>query len=170
MRTIETTAYTFDELSDKAKGKALDYFRQTIDYEFEYECLQNDAKSVGLSLEGWDYGRYAKVSFIDSPADVATSILKDHGETCGTVASAKAFFSEYDNGLREVLPVDDEDAADTYQESEHYDEACSEFLRALSEDYRILMDNSADYASSDEAIIELIECNEYEFTEDGKLI
>jgi hypothetical protein len=44
-----------------------------------------------------------------------------------------------------------------------------EFLRSILEDYRILLQKDYDYQTSDEAIIETIQANEYEFTENGEL-
>ena len=44
-----------------------------------------------------------------------------------------------------------------------------DFLQSLCEDYRIILRNEYEYLTSEEAIIETIESNEYYFTEDGKL-
>jgi len=45
----------------------------------------------------------------------------------------------------------------------------AEFLRSLCEDYRIMLQNEYEYLTSEEAIIETIIANEYEFTEEGEL-
>ena len=43
-----------------------------------------------------------------------------------------------------------------------------DFLKSLCEDYRILLQHQYEYLTSEEVIIETIEANEYEFTQDGK--
>ena len=40
----------------------------------------------------------------------------------------------------------------------------------LSEGYRVMLASEYDYLSSEEAIIETIEANDYDFTAEGKLI
>ena len=45
----------------------------------------------------------------------------------------------------------------------------NEFLKSLLEDYSIMLQNEYEYLTSEEAIIETIEANEYEFTQAGKL-
>jgi hypothetical protein len=42
-----------------------------------------------------------------------------------------------------------------------------EFLKTLCEDYRIILSREYDYLTSEAAIIETIEANEYEFKADG---
>jgi hypothetical protein len=46
----------------------------------------------------------------------------------------------------------------------------SEFEESLIEDYSILLQKEYDYQTSEEAIIETIEANDYEFTEEGELV
>jgi len=41
MRTIETTIYTFDELSDEAKENAIKQHRQCIEYPWYSECVDS---------------------------------------------------------------------------------------------------------------------------------
>lgn len=49
MRTIETKLYTFDELSDRAKEKARDWFRSCRDAS-DFECVIADAVRMGEIL------------------------------------------------------------------------------------------------------------------------
>jgi hypothetical protein len=44
-----------------------------------------------------------------------------------------------------------------------------EFLHNLLEDYRVMLQQEYDYLTSKDAVIETINANEYDFTEDGKL-
>lgn len=50
MRTVETEVYKFDELSDRAKEKARDWYRQTaLDYDW-YDSVYEDAATCGNIL------------------------------------------------------------------------------------------------------------------------
>lgn len=53
MRTIELEVFKFDELSDKAKEKARDWYRQAgmFDAEFVYEDAARMARLMGIDLE-----------------------------------------------------------------------------------------------------------------------
>lgn len=86
MRTIETTLYQFDELSDKAKAKALDKCREwNVDYdwwEYLYENFTQDVAQYGysvgvkdISFSGfWSQGDGAKFS---------GHVSKDHNQCLG---------------------------------------------------------------------------------------
>ena len=45
----------------------------------------------------------------------------------------------------------------------------AEFRRSILEDYRIILQTEFEYLTSEEAIVEIIEANEYEFTADGHI-
>lgn len=51
MRTIETTIYTFDELSDKAKERAIQAFlsavKKDIEWQFSDECITESIEANG---------------------------------------------------------------------------------------------------------------------------
>lgn len=49
-RTIEKTVYTFDELSDDAKEKARDWYREGALHDDWYDCTFEDAKRCGALL------------------------------------------------------------------------------------------------------------------------
>uniref|UniRef100_A0A6M3M9D2 Antitoxin of toxin-antitoxin stability system n=1 Tax=viral metagenome TaxID=1070528 RepID=A0A6M3M9D2_9ZZZZ len=64
-RTVEQTIYKFDELSDRAKEKAMDWYRQgQLDYdwwEFVYEQADTAAKHLGIELDR--KGKYTPAIF-----------------------------------------------------------------------------------------------------------
>jgi hypothetical protein len=166
MRIKETKVYKFDELTDKAKEKALEeLYDINVDYDwwtFTYE----DASNIGLKLTSFDLdrNRHANGEFILSPAEVAANIIRDHGEQCETYKTAQAFLDEI-NSLE--MPDDDTDEFSEWENKML--ELEDEFLQSLLEDYSIILQNEYEYQTSEEAIIETIKANEYEFTEDGKL-
>ena len=54
MKVIETEVFTLDELDDKAKDKAREWYRDTLsDDSFWYECVIDDAKRM-FALCGWE--------------------------------------------------------------------------------------------------------------------
>ncbi len=151
MRIIETKVYKFNELSEQAKEKAIE---KLIDinvgnnwWEHNYE----DAKNVGINITSFDIDRGNVLGdFIDSALETATAIISEHGIQCQTYKTAKRY---YDN----LLNFKNEDAE-------------FEFKVDILSDYLDLLQEEFEYQTSKEAIIETIEANDYEFTEDGKLI
>jgi len=178
MRTIETVVYKFDELSDGAKQKAIEKNLYLNVDDFWWGNTYEDAESIGLKISEFDLGRacYAKGDFYGPSLDVAKRIIEEHGEHCGTYQTAKNYLAEYH---RLVVDQCQEDADRLYSEfaieidlswdidTEDID---NEFLRSLCEDYRIILQNEYEYLISEEAIIETITANEYEFTAEGEMI
>jgi hypothetical protein len=97
MRVIETKAYTFDELSDDAKAKAISELSHiNVDYDW-WESTYEDAKNIGLKITGFDLDRrrHAIGEFTLSAAEVMANIFANHGEGCETYKTAKAFEAEW---------------------------------------------------------------------------
>jgi hypothetical protein len=166
-KTIEL--YEFDELDDKAKDKARDWYRQgALDYEW-WDCTYEDAKTVGLELTGFDLdrNRHATGKFIESAPEVADLILKNHGETCETYKTAAAFIKERDEIVDNAERDEHGELVSEYELDQKLDEVEAEFLRALLEDYSIMLQNESEYLTSDESVDEMITANEYTFDKSG---
>lgn len=185
MRTITTTttAYTFDELTDSQKQHAIDNL-----YAFNVDCdwwdgVYEDAATIGLKITSFDLGRAQEITgdFLEDAHQVATQILKEHGDSCDTHQTALDYLEE----RKRLLVEQCQDEADflcirfdTYCreifEYEYYDidteEIDKEFLNSLLGDYFSSLRREHEYLTSEEAIVETIEANEYEFTENGDLI
>jgi len=57
MRTIETTVYKFDELSDEAKQQSIEnLYDLNVDYEW-WDCTYEDAENIGLKISEFDLDR-----------------------------------------------------------------------------------------------------------------
>jgi hypothetical protein len=170
MRTIHTKVYKFDELSDEAKQKAIEECRDlNIGYDW-WQFVYEDAENIGLKITGFDIdrGSFCEGDFILSSNEVAQNILKEHGEHCETYKTAKEFMEQWEPVFNEYM----DETSDKYESSESEDELMKleeEFKKSLLEDYRIILSNEYDYQTSDEAIIETIQANDYEFTENGSL-
>ena len=130
-----------------------------VDYQW-WDSTYEDARQIGLEIEAFDIDRgTSEGRFTLSPEDVMTAILHNHGDACSTFKTAE----EYKNELS-LLSQDDEDY------DEKYSDIKDDFLRSLLEDYCIILSKEYDYLTSEEAIKETIECNDYEFTAEGKIV
>lgn len=160
MKTIETKVYQFDELSDKAKEKAIEWGRDLNVSHDWWDFICDDASNIGLKITEFDtYRGTIDGKFLTSGADVAREIIKNHGPNCGTYKTAIQF--ETDKAKIFANPNDDNN-------DEKLDELEENFRRSLLEDYILILKNEYEYMTSDEAVIETIRINEYDFTEDGK--
>lgn len=170
MRTETTTKtiYKFDELSDKAKEKALDKCREySVDHDW-WESVYEDAANVGIKITGFDIGRASlcEGTIVDTE-QTAHQIVDNHGEECETYLTAVNYLSERDAAIAaapKAMEIDDE-----YDLDEKLDELGEEFTKSILEDFRIILQNEYEYLQSDEAVTENIEANDYEFDEDGNI-
>jgi hypothetical protein len=170
MRTIETKVYQFEELSEKAQEKAIQNLCGIkVDNLEWWEFVYEDAKDIGLKITGFDIDRNRRATgeFIQDAIYTAEKIKIEHGEQCQTFKTACNFLDEF-------IPIatkwEEENAGFYFLNENLGDEMIQEFLTSLLEDYFILLQKEYEYQTSSEAIKETILCNEYEFTEDGKLI
>jgi hypothetical protein len=85
-------------------------------------------------------------------------ILKWHGENCETYKIAERYIKEY-NEIHQH--IHDDDAIECLDE---------EYQKEFSEEVLSMLRREYEYMISDEYIIEMFQANEYEFTEEGKLI
>lgn len=171
MRTETINIYKFSELSDKAKKVAIN---QCADYnvshnwwDFQYE----DAENIGLKITAFelDYNRHCEGEFINTAEDVAEAIIQNHGEDYGTRKTAQTFLDKFkvlDMEQSAARRGETEDDVETIEGK--IEDLEKEFLDSLLEEYSLLLQNEYEYQTSEAAIVEMIEANEYEFTEDGK--
>ena len=156
MRTIRTKVYQFSELSKDAQQKAIEVMAEiNVDHDW-WQSVYEDAANIGLKITGFDIdrGSYCKGEFIEDAQYTGEKILSEHGKICETYKTASEFIAD-----REKLDIDE-------QENE-LEELEMEFLNSLLEDYRIMLTKEYEYQTSEAAIIETIEANEYEFKADG---
>ena len=156
MRTIEQTIYTFDELNDQAKERAREWYRKDLDYPWWSE-VQDSLKA---------FCEVFNVSVLDySMGDTRREFIK----TDATNANFRGFkLKDFD---REAMPTGFcFDCALRYtfaDEFKKHGDALGAFREALEAFLREVR-NDVEYQYTDEAVDESIQCNEYEFTEDGE--
>jgi len=171
MRTAAVHYYKFDELSDKAKQRALDWWRQgALDYDW-WESIYEDAALVGIKITGFDTGRSCEITgeFVKTPDETAARILSWHGEDTPTAAEAR----HYQKTMAEFMATAEKDEYGelaTYALDADKEDIEAEFLRALLEEYLVILRKEEEYQLSDEVGEEMIRANEYEFTEDGAIV
>lgn len=169
MRTIRIKLYKFSELSESAKQKAIENLSDiNVDYNW-WTSTYEDAKNIGLKITSFDLdrNRNAKGEFSLSAAEVAQNIISNHGEMCETYKTAEKFLEEWQPIFNEYM----DEQSKKYESSEAEDELQDiedDFLKSLLEDYSIILQNECEYLQSEDAIIETIEANEYEFTITGE--
>ena len=170
MRTVEIKVYSFSELNEEAKEKAINNLLDiNVDHSW-WELTYEDAETIGLKLSGFelDRNRHATGEFTISASEVAQNIFNNHGGDCKTYKSAQEFMNEWQPIFNDYMDEDGENFESSESEDKMNDLE-SEFLQSLLEDYSIMLQNECDYLMSEAAIIETIEANQYEFTEDGNL-
>lgn len=146
--TTKHTVYSFDELSEEAKQKALEnLYDINVNYDW-WEYIYGDAETIGLKLTGFDVDRnkYATGNLTEDMQTVCKLIMAEHGDTCATYQLAKQW--QYKHG---------------YDNEE-------EFSKLLLEEYANILQNDFEYLTDTEAITETIQANNYEFTKDGALV
>jgi hypothetical protein len=157
MRKIEVMLYEFSELSEAAKERAIERFRDfNVDYEW-WSSSYDGMAECGVVIHEFDTYRGTIRSVIDDKYETAKSVISDWGETMGLHVLSKQFLLD-----REALVEKYGDDADLDNlESEYHHDINQEMLKMLREEY--------EYLTSDEAVINSIEINNYEFTEKGTL-
>lgn len=169
MRIIETKVYTFDELGDKAKERARDWYREGgLINEMAWENACEDALQIGLKIESLDQHRSNEGKFMASAEETAHKIEKEHGNSCATYVTAKQYLEARDK----VITVWERDENGEFVNQDRLDVSLdaldSNFLHDLLEDYRISHEKDLEYFYSAESVDETIRDNGYEFTIDGK--
>lgn len=173
MKTINLNLYKFDELSEESKQNVLEnLYDINVNYDW-WEFTYQDAKNVSISIEGFDlYRRDITVNLLCDAYTTANEIMEQHGENCKTYKIASSFISEWD---ALVEKYSDGKTLDRVSEDNEYDfdveaeELEKEFKHDVAQEYLSILDQEYEYLTSEEVIIEAIEANEYDFTEDGKI-
>jgi len=156
MRTIETTIYTFDELSDEAKENAIKQHRQCIEYPWYSECVDSlTAFCDSFNVRVIDYTLSdcyrASISTDATPAHfrgLKLSSVNRESMLTGFCFDCDLQYSFYDEFKK---------TGDAFYA---FNDALQTFLISVKRDI--------EWHYSDEAITEYLEINNYEFTEEGE--
>lgn len=190
MRQETINIFTFEELSEEAQEKVLQEFWDiNVNYEW-WEFIYDDAKNVGVEIDGFDIGWGNSISgSIDDLETVCNKIIIEHGESTETAILALEYLDKFivlnarldravdvmDEIDRRYDDLNPEKADRVYDTADKIVEACEDEIQDLSEEfekdilecYLTILRNKYEYLTSEDVIIETIQANEYEFTEDG---
>lgn len=154
MRTKVINLYSFDELSEEAKQKVISELWD-INVNFNWwQFTYEDAENVGIEIQEFDIDkRYCKLICDDDCIEVAQNIVKNWGNACSGYSLSEKFIEDFKT-------VSEDDLSDL--EYQYTKELSKIYLNILAKEY--------DYLTSKDAIVETIQANEYEFTEDGESV
>lgn len=173
MRKETINLYRFQELSEEAKERALeDLYDLNVDIMDWWDFTYEDAENIGLKITSFDTGRKNSITgkFTERPEDVAHTIIQEHGSGCSTYQTANNYLQEYNPLAERYEDAYYKDLCEEQDEIEaKLEDLAEDFLHSLLEDYLQILKNEYEYLTSKEVIIETIEANEYDFTEEGKL-
>lgn len=179
VETITRNVYTFDELSDRAKDRARAWYLEAIyDPSAITDTLTDALRDItgdqSAKVTGWSLGRYTFVTF------TASWYVANMPERDGTWLGSLAPFP-HDLGLTHVdvraswmrdrniitgvvdvpgVTPDDDDLA-TVQD------ALEEWLASLEAWLLACAVSEDEYRTSDDYILEMCDCNDWEFLENG---
>lgn len=156
MQTVQVQIFKFNELNDKAKEKARDWWRERIDFAWGDESL-NSIKTFcmhfGARLTGWSVGPHSPYSYdVDAPASLfrglrLSQVDRDNMPT-GYCLDCSLWYTFYDQFKQ------------TGCASKAFEAALDEAFK----DWRADMESQLE----EDYIDEHLEANAYDFTEDGK--
>lgn len=194
MKTITTPVYSFDELSDAAKAKALDWYRDG--YETDLSMTVEDFKDNIAPLFGFDVSRvfYSGFSSQGDGAcfegtwsakcvtphdrlhesineDTITALHKRMAQLAAQWPEATAEIEHRGHYYHEHSNAIDFDPDQTVPEDEFagYEEEFSDIARDLMRWLYRQLEKDHEWQLSDEALTDSILAAEYDFTEDGKV-
>jgi|TARA_Y100000289_G_C3902601_1_gene140070 hypothetical protein len=163
MRTIEIKVYKFEELDKQTQEKVIENYRYiNVEDSSWYYWIQEDFSRLGLEIQEFnlDRGNYAKI-YIDNFEDTSKNIIEYFGDSVLIKQTAKNYLDEF-NKIQANFKEDE----DIERELEILDE---EYEKEYSEDILSYLRANYEYEISDQAIIETIEANDYDFTNNGKI-
>ena len=182
MREITVKVYSFAELSDDAKKRALNAFRD-INVEFDwwegsYYTIRAAGELLGLEIGDIHFDTDSYCTF-DADYEYARGAVKAvkaefpqdtelHGIASELQALQKRHFYSLSCAVTEGRSMN---RYECFRFCEDYE--CEELGDIIDDFARwawVLLRDEYKYLTSDEAVKEAIEANEYEFTEAGKLV
>lgn len=162
MKEVTVQTYKFSELSDDAKKKAIETHWDVLSFFEWWDFIYDDAKRLGLKINAFDlYPKSIDITYQDDPEDVANTILKEYGHPMDIRNLATEYLARYKQ--IEQLVEDDE-----ILPSDELEQLNDDFLHDLGECFLTFLNSEYEWRTSDEAIGEELEINDYDFTADGK--
>lgn len=177
MRTIEIQAYKFNELDEQTKLQVIeDNIHINVEFDW-WECTYETLRECGIKVNSFDIGRRqeCEIEFLEGGYEIATNIVDTFGEAMDIVKDSKDFIEKWDALVKHHGEGNDTDGYSVKMELyDDFDEDVEGITIDLKKnlEYEILrwLRDEYEHLTSEEAIIEMIEANDIEFTKEGKLI
>ena len=179
---MTTMVYSFNELSEAAQKRALNKFRY-IDVEYDwwedsYDTIRAAGKLIGLDIDRiyFDTNSYCIFdAYYRYARGAVKAVCKEFpwADDLHKVArDLQALQRRYFYSLRcNVASQRDTNSYQCFRFGEDYEcEDLGDIIDDFAHWARILLRDEYEYLTSDDAVKETIEANEYEFTEGGKLV
>lgn len=163
MKTIEINVYKFEELDEQTQRKVIENYRYiNVEDTFWYDFIKEDFIRLGLEIRSFDLdrGSFAEIH-IEDFEQTSKSIIKEFGDSVAIKQTAKNYLDKY-NKIQANFKEDE----DIEKELEILDE---EYQREYSADILSYLRDDYDYQVSDDAVIDTIEANGYNFTWYGEI-
>ena len=163
MKTIEIKLYKYEELDKQTRKKVIENYRYiNVEHSTWYEWIKEDFSRLGLEIQEFDLGRrnYVKI-YIENFEDTSKNIIEEFGDSVLIKQTAKNYIDEF-NKIQETFKQDEY----IEREIEMLDE---EYEKEYSEDILSYLRAEYEWEISDEAIIEEMRANDYDFTIEGKI-
>ncbi len=164
MKTIEIKVYKFEELDKQTKEKVIENYRYiNVEDTFWYDWIKDDFNRLGLEIKEFniDRGSYAKI-YIENFEDTSNYIIEEFGDSVAIKQTAKNYIDEYNK----IQANFQHNGIYSKRELEILDE---KYQREYLEDILSYLRLNYEWETSDEAVINTIEANDYDFTTDGKI-
>ena len=147
MKTIEIKAYEFSELNKKAKDKVLcEFIDINTNYDW-WDIVYGEFDYLGLKVNTFDiYRQTIDIEFKNDIKDFCNNVVNDWHDT-------------------DIVNICDDYLANGNNSNK---ENGSYYKRLIADEVLTTLANEYYYQTSNEAIIDTIEANEYLFTENGK--
>ena len=189
MKIVKIKTYSFSELNQKAKERALDLFRESqvedlywAELLIEDMCMEAEAKGIEFDHKNINWDLYDRMVQVRGTVDLRVYLTKKYPEAM-TMDPFKRMIDLFESGDLTFRIVENEIIIDEYdmerenETDEEYesflytikeisDRAYEEILVIKEETMKSLV-KEHDYLTSDESIGEFIEANEYDFTVEG---
>lgn len=160
MRIVEEKIYTYEELSESAKERARRWWIDGADYPFHDENLQairEFCDFFNVDLKDWSIGGRGEYLKTTAENHHFRGFTLEHGKKLKEMG----YFPKSGTWLDCVM------IESFYENFKKTGDALYSFKQAL-ESALVAINRDIEYQFSDESAEEMIICNEYEFTADGK--
>ena len=182
MREMNVMVYSFDELSEEAQERALNAFRwENVEYnwwEDSYGTIRTAGGLLGLEIGKIHFDTDSYCTFDASYEYVRGAVKAVRNEfpwadgLCKVAKDLQALQKRHFYSLS--CAVTEGRSMNHYRCFRFGEDYDCEDLGDILDDFAhwawILLRGEYKYLTSDEAVKEMIEANEYEFTEEGKLV